>query len=81
VIELYLSEACPFCGKVRAYMEQKSLPYVMKPALSSDPNSRHMVELREHGGKAQVPFLFDPDKDVQMYESDDIIAYIQDNIA
>jgi glutathione S-transferase len=38
-------------------------------------------ELLEKGGKQQVPYLIDTEKDVAMYESNDIIDYIRDNYA
>jgi glutaredoxin len=37
------------------------------------------AELIEKGGKRQVPYLIDTDKNVAMYESNDIIEYIRDN--
>lgn len=39
------------------------------------------TELLEKGGKQQVPYLVDTDKDVAMYESNDIIDYIRENYA
>ena len=39
------------------------------------------VELIEKGGKRQVPYLVDTEKDTAMYESGDIIDYIRDNYA
>lgn len=39
------------------------------------------AELIEKGGKRQVPFLVDTEKEVSMYESADIIDYIRDNYA
>ncbi len=39
------------------------------------------AELIEKGGKRQVPYLVDTDKDVAMYESNDIIDYIRENYA
>ena len=36
-------------------------------------------ELLEKGGKMQVPFLVDTEKDVSMYESSDIIDYLREN--
>lgn len=39
------------------------------------------AELIEKGGKRQVPYLVDTDKDTAMYESADIIDYIRDNYA
>ena len=40
-----------------------------------------LAELLEKGGQKQVPFLVDSEKDVSMYESNDIIDYIRDNYA
>lgn len=40
-----------------------------------------LAELVDKGGKRQVPYLVDTDKDVAMYESNDIIEYIRDNYA
>ena len=36
-------------------------------------------ELIEKGGKQQVPYLVDTDKEVAMYESDDIMDYLELN--
>ena len=38
-----------------------------------------LAELIEKGGEKQVPYLVDTDKDVAMYESDDIVKHLQDN--
>jgi glutaredoxin 2 len=36
-------------------------------------------ELIKLGGKEQVPFLVDTEKNVKMYESEDIINYVREN--
>jgi len=36
-------------------------------------------ELIKRGGKRQVPYLVDEDRNVEMYESLDIIAYLQEH--
>lgn len=40
-----------------------------------------VAELIEKGGKRQVPYLVDTDRDVAMYESADIIDYIREHYA
>jgi glutathione S-transferase len=45
--------------------------------ISEDETARQ--ELIEKGGKQQVPFLVDTEKDVSMYESSDIIDYMREN--
>lgn len=37
------------------------------------------TELIEKGGKQQVPFLVDSERDVSMYESSDIIDYMREH--
>jgi glutathione S-transferase len=79
MIELFLAERCPFCVKVRLFMEQKGISYLLKPVVLGHGTSPVKEELRKLGGKVQVPFLVDPEKGIQMYESDDIIAYVEEN--
>ena len=76
MLELYHSENCPYCVKVRVFLEEQGIPYVSK-AFPLGRNSALRDELIRIGGKGQVPFLVDPDKSVKMYESDDIIAYVK----
>lgn len=78
MIELYHSETCRFCVKVRNFLENEGIAYVSKP-ISFSNNSKIKEELLQLGGKTQVPFLVDPEKNVKMYESDDIVAYIKQN--
>ena len=37
-----------------------------------------LAELMEKGGKKQVPFLVDSEKNVSMYESNDIIDHLRE---
>lgn len=46
-----------------------------------DESETALAELLEKGGKQQVPYLVDTDKDIAMYESSDIIEYMRDNYA
>jgi len=80
MIELYLSDTCPYCTRVHQFMEVNDVPYVTKPVLRGMfTDSGFGEELRKRGGKVQVPYLVDPERDVEMYESEDIIAYIQEH--
>lgn len=81
MIEIYLAERCPFCVKVRMYMEQKGIPYILKPVPLGSASSEVKEELKRLGGKSQVPFLVDPERNIKMYESDDIIAYVEEHYA
>ena len=79
MVELYLAEGCPYCVKVRVFMENSGIAYVHKPVPLGSKTNALKDELRQLGGKAQVPFLVDKKNDIKMYESDDIIAYLKDS--
>ena len=74
---LYHFQTCPFCIKVRHEMARLSLPIELLDA-QHDPLRRE--ELQQGGGKIQTPCLriTDDQGNIQwMYESDDIIKYLQ----
>ncbi|MDD3435712.1 MAG: glutathione S-transferase N-terminal domain-containing protein [Candidatus Gastranaerophilales bacterium] len=69
---LYKMEGCPYCAKVLKHLEEKNLQF--RALDISDPVN--MDELLHLGGEDQVPFLVDTDHNAKMYESDDIIQYV-----
>jgi glutathione S-transferase len=74
-LKLYLDPACPFCMKVVRFADQAGIELEHREiSLWADsPTKQELIEL---GGKSQVPFLVDEETGAQMYESDDIIAYL-----
>jgi glutaredoxin len=77
MLELYQKESCPYCQKVRAKMTDLDLDYICRNV--RDDDSAKATLLAKLGGEVQVPFLVDTDTDVTMYESHDIIKYLQEN--
>jgi glutathione S-transferase len=73
-LQLYEFEGCPFCRKVREALSILDLDAEVYPCPQNGPRYRPFVV--EAGGKAMFPFLVDPNSGVEMYESDDIIAYL-----
>ena len=73
-LELYEFEGCPFCRKVREAFTILDLEARIWPCPKGGP--RYRPELQERGGKAQFPYLVDPNTGKEMYESDDIIRYL-----
>jgi glutathione S-transferase len=73
-LELYDFEACPFCRKVREALSILDLDAVVYPCPKGGPRFRSDVARR--GGQAQFPYLVDPNRDVALYESDDIVRYL-----
>jgi len=70
---LYIMEGCPYVETVQNFAEQFGIEFETRdigdPAISE--------ELVERGGKRQVPYLVDVENAVEMYESEDIIGYLQ----
>ena len=73
---LYYTPTCPFCQRVLQTAKNLGVEFDLKD-ISEDEMCAN--ELIEKGGKRQVPFLIDTEKDVSMYESSDIIDYIREN--
>jgi glutaredoxin len=73
---LYQYAACPFCVKTRPAIPRLGLNIELRDAMSA-PNYRR--ELEQEGGKQQVPCLRieEGGKATWMYESGDIIAYLE----
>ncbi len=75
MLTLYVKDGCPFCHKVLAVREELGLSFEEK----NIADEVVAAELVARGGKRQVPYLVDSDRNVEMYESDDIIAYLREH--
>lgn len=71
MLDLYISETCPYCQKVMEFFEKNNINFIKKDVAEPE----NLSSLLKLGGKAQIPFLDDPQNGVSMYESDDIIEY------
>jgi glutathione S-transferase len=73
-LDLFDFEACPFCRKVREALSILDLEANIHPCPQGGPRYRPYVA--RHGGKAQFPFLSDPNTATEMYESSAIVTYL-----
>ncbi|MEW5307943.1 MAG: hypothetical protein WDW38_010592 [Sanguina aurantia] len=73
-MELYEFEGCPFCKKVREAISILDLDVMVYPTPKNGATWR--PKAARIGGKAQFPYLVDPNTSRSMYESDDIITYL-----
>lgn len=73
MLTLYYKPTCPFCQRVLATAEALGLQIDLKNIVA-DPLLRE--ELIKRGGKGQVPYLVDTQTETEMYESEDISAYL-----
>lgn len=73
MFDLYVLEHCPYCKKVMNFLEEKGTKY-NKINIENKANEDVLIQI---GGKRQVPFIVDKDRNIQMYESNDIIEYLK----
>jgi len=73
-LQLYDIAGCPFCRRVREAMSALELDVQVFPCRRGGTRFRPRVVAL--GGKAQFPYLVDPNTGVRMYESADIVAYL-----
>ncbi|MCQ2753636.1 MAG: glutathione S-transferase N-terminal domain-containing protein [bacterium] len=71
MIDLFILETCPYCKKVMEYMDGHNIKY-RKINIADEASEESLIKI---GGKRQVPFMVDHDRNIQMYESSDIIEY------
>ncbi|MDX1735704.1 MAG: glutathione S-transferase N-terminal domain-containing protein [Halioglobus sp.] len=73
-LQLFDIENCPYCRLVREALTELDLDAEIFPCPRN--GERFRPEVVERGGKAQFPYLVDPNTGVEMYESLDIVAYL-----
>lgn len=73
-LRLFEFELCPFCRKVREAVTMLDLDLLVFPCPKDGKVYREYV--KQKGGKAQFPYLEDPNTGFEAYESDDIIRYL-----
>jgi glutathione S-transferase len=71
---LYDFESCPFCRKVREALTVLDLEADVRPCPKG--GRRFRPEVITRGGKAQFPYLVDPNTGKEMYESDVIVRHL-----
>lgn len=71
MVTIFVKTGCRFCARTLAALNAYSVQYEEKNIESEI----HAHELIARGGKRQVPFFIDGG--VQMYESDDIVSYVE----
>lgn len=72
-LELWSYEASPFSRIVRERLSELELPYRLHNVARGSKARRAFIEM---SGKMQVPFLVDPNTGVRMFESAEIVAYL-----
>ena len=80
MLELYQAEDCPYSAKVREAAQELGVTYVVHNPRSHDgevKNEGTYDRLTTVGGQDQIPCLVDSNRQKVLYESDDIVEYLQ----
>jgi glutathione S-transferase len=77
-LELWSFDASPFCRFARETLCELSLPYHLHNVGKGSPSRPAFVAL---SGRMMVPFLRDPNTGVSLFESADIVAYLEKTYA
>ena len=72
---LYVKTGCPYCIKVLNTGKELEVKFEEKNIADDTVAS----ELIKRGGKRQVPYLVDSERNIEMYESADIDAYLREH--
>jgi len=73
MLDLFILETCPYCLKVMKFLDENNIKY-RKIDIADKDSENSLIQI---GGKRQVPFLVDKERNIQMYESSDIIEYLK----
>ena len=77
-LELWSFEASPYCRIVREALCELELPYVLHTVAKGSPKRDAFVR---RSGKMQVPYLVDPNTSAALFESADIVRYLEQTYA
>jgi glutathione S-transferase len=82
MLELYQAEGCPYSATVRETLTELGLSYVAHNPRTHDGaprNDQTHDELLAIGGEDQIPFLVDHQRGETLYESDEIVEYLENH--
>ncbi len=74
LLELWSFEGSPFCRIAREALCSLELPYLLHNVGKGSPRRASFVQ---RSGRMMVPYLADPNAQVEMFESADIVAYLE----
>jgi glutathione S-transferase len=77
-LELWSFEASPYCRLVRERLCELEIPYVLHNVAKGSAKRASFVE---RSGKMMVPYLADPNTGREMFESADIVEYLESTYA
>ncbi|WP_459806561.1 glutathione S-transferase N-terminal domain-containing protein [Halopiger thermotolerans] len=87
MLELYQAEGCPHSETVRETLTDLGVSYVIhnprRPGHEGGDvlNEQALDAMTAIGGEDMIPFLVDTDRGETLYESEDIVEYLEEHYA
>jgi glutathione S-transferase len=78
LLELWSFEASPYCRIAREVLTSLELPYILHNVAKGSSKRAAYIE---RSGKMQVPYLVDPNTGTSMFESAEIVRYLESTYA
>lgn len=75
MITLYINPRCPYCKNTLAVAKELGVHLNLQDV----HHPEMLAELIRLGGKRQFPFMVDDERDVSLYESEDINDYLREH--
>ncbi len=85
MLELYQAEGCPHSSEVRGTLTDLGVSYVIhnprQPGSEGGDvlNEQVQAAMERIGGEDSIPFLVDTNHEETLYESEDIVAYLEEH--
>lgn len=82
MLELYQAEDCPYSTNVREKLTELGVSYVNhnpRTAEGDTRNERTLEELETLGGDDEIPYLVDTARREALYDSEDIVEYLEEH--
>lgn len=73
MLDLFILESCPYCRKVMDFMKENHIKFHKFDTINND----NVLRLLTIGGVDQVPFLYNEETEDKIYESEEIIKYLE----
>jgi len=77
-LELYSFEASPFCRIAREALCSLEIPYLLHNVAKGSPSREAFIK---RSGRMMVPWLSDPNTGTELFESADIVRYLEETYA
>ena len=75
MLTLYVKTGCPYCIKVLNTGKELEIEFEERN-IKDDAVANDLIK---RGGKRQVPYLVDSEREIEMYESADIDVYLSEH--